>query len=56
MERLLETLVGVGYLTKKGSQFGLSSMANTFLVRGKPTFMGTFADDNILTLPSGKAC
>ena len=52
MERLLETLVGVGYLTKKGSQFGLSSMANTFLVRGKPTFMGTFADETILTLPS----
>src|SRR5262245_48392481 len=52
MSRLLDALVGVGYLTKKGSQFGLSPLANTFLVRTKPSFMGTFADETVMTLPS----
>src|SRR5688572_4679862 len=52
MQRLLEALVGVGYLTKKGSQFGLSPVAKMFLVRGKPTFMGTFSEETTLTLPS----
>ena len=52
MQRLLEALVGVGYLTKKGSQFGLSPVANMFLVRGKPTFTGAFAEETVLTLPS----
>jgi 3-hydroxy-5-methyl-1-naphthoate 3-O-methyltransferase len=52
MQRLLEALVGAGYLMKKGSQFGLSAIASTFLVRGKPTFMGTFAEESALTLPS----
>ena len=52
MQRLLEALVGVGYLTKKGSLFGLTPAASTFLVRGKPTFMGTFAEETVLTLPS----
>ena len=52
MQRLLEALVGVGYLTRKGSQFGLSPVSSKFLVREKPTFMGTFADETVLTLPS----
>jgi ubiquinone/menaquinone biosynthesis C-methylase UbiE len=52
MQRLLEALVGVGYLMKKGSQFGLSAIASTFLVRGKDTFMGTFAEETAMTLPS----
>ena len=52
MQRLLEALVGVGYLKKKGSQFGLSPVAKMFLVRGKPTFMGSFSEETTLTLPS----
>ena len=52
MQRVLETLVGVGYLTRKGSQFGLSPMASTYLVRTKHTFMGTLADETMMSLPS----
>ena len=52
MSRLLDVLVCVGYLTKKGSQFGLTPVASTFLDRSKPTYMGTFADETVMSLPS----
>ena len=40
VERLLDALVGMEYLTKRGSQFGLMPVADTFLVRTKASFMG----------------
>src|ERR1051325_8735061 len=33
VERLLDALVGMGYVTQKGAQFGLTPVAGTFLVR-----------------------
>src|SRR6185436_10921946 len=38
VERLLDALVGMGYLTKRGSQLGLSPIADMFLVRTKHTY------------------
>src|SRR5207237_4080516 len=51
VERLLDALVGMEYLTKRGSQFGLAPVADTFLVRTKPSFMGAMADESRITLP-----
>jgi ubiquinone/menaquinone biosynthesis C-methylase UbiE len=51
LERLLEALVGMGYLTKRGDQFALTPVSDTFLVRGKPSFMGDMADESRMTLP-----
>ena len=50
VERLLDALVGIGYLTKRGTQYGLAPIANTFLVRTKPSFIGTMADEARITL------
>src|SRR5262245_56377769 len=52
LERLLETLVGIGYLTKRGVQFSLTPVADTFLVRTKHTFIGAMADETRITVPS----
>ena len=51
LERMLDALTGLGYLTKRGSRFGLSPTAQTFLVRGKPAFLGAMADESRMTLP-----
>src|SRR5262245_24779349 len=51
LERLLEALVGIGYLTKKGALFGLTPIAAAFLVRDKPSFIGAMADETRITLP-----
>jgi ubiquinone/menaquinone biosynthesis C-methylase UbiE len=51
IERLLDALVGMGYVTKRGSQLGLTPVAATFLVSTKPTFIGAMADESRITLP-----
>ena len=51
VERLLDALVGMDYLTKKANQFGLTPVADTFLVRTKPSFMGAMARESQMTLP-----
>src|SRR5215813_13937667 len=51
LERLLEALVGMGYLTKRSTQFGLTPVADTFLVRGKPSFIGAMTDESRMTIP-----
>src|SRR5262249_44861878 len=51
LERLLDSLAGVGYLTKRGSQYGLTPVSDTFLVRTKPSYLGGMANEARLTLP-----
>src|SRR5207253_2640665 len=51
LEGLLDALVGIGYLTKKGTQFGLTPVADTFLVKTKPSYIGAMADESQITLP-----
>src|SRR5437764_1164127 len=51
LERLLDALVGVGYLTKRGTQFGLTPVSDTFLVKTKPSYIGAMADESQITLP-----
>jgi ubiquinone/menaquinone biosynthesis C-methylase UbiE len=51
LERLLDSLAGIGYLTKRGSQYGLTPVSDTFLVRTKPSYMGGMANEARLTLP-----
>jgi ubiquinone/menaquinone biosynthesis C-methylase UbiE len=51
VERLLETLVGMEYLTKRGTQFALAPIADTFLNRAKPSFIGPMADELRITMP-----
>jgi ubiquinone/menaquinone biosynthesis C-methylase UbiE len=50
VERLLDALVGMGYLTKRGKQLGLAPVADMFLVRSKPSFIGSMADESRMTL------
>jgi ubiquinone/menaquinone biosynthesis C-methylase UbiE len=50
-ERLLDALVGMEYLTKKGTQYGLMPLADTFLVRTKPSYIGAMADETRITMP-----
>jgi 3-hydroxy-5-methyl-1-naphthoate 3-O-methyltransferase len=50
-ERLLDALVGMEYLTKKGTQYGLTPLADTFLVRTKPSYIGAMADETRITMP-----
>jgi 3-hydroxy-5-methyl-1-naphthoate 3-O-methyltransferase len=42
IERLLDALVAMGYLNKKGKNYGLSPISKTFLVNGKESYMGGF--------------
>jgi len=51
VERLLDALVGMEYLTKRGSQYALRPVADTFLVSTKHTFIGGMADETRITLP-----
>jgi ubiquinone/menaquinone biosynthesis C-methylase UbiE len=48
-EHLLDALTGLGYLNKKNGNYGLEPVAEQFLVKGKPTYMGAFAYETKLT-------
>ncbi len=41
--RLLDALVGLGYLTKNGNRYGLKPVSEKFLVRGKESYLGDSA-------------
>lgn len=49
MERLLDALVGLGYLGKNGNTYRLKPIAERFLVRGKESYMGDFVHETRLT-------
>jgi ubiquinone/menaquinone biosynthesis C-methylase UbiE len=51
LERLLDAVVGLGYLTKKGSQYGLTPLSDTFLVRGRDSYMGDERSVCPVTIP-----
>lgn len=51
VERLLDALVGMGYLTRRGAQLALTPVAEIFLVSTKHTFIGAMADESRITLP-----
>ena len=51
LEHLLEALAAMGYLTKRGTQYGLTPVSDTFLVRTKPSYMGAMADETRMTIP-----
>jgi len=51
LEHLLEALAAMGYLTKRGTQYGLTPVSDTFLVRTKPSYMGAMADEARMTIP-----
>lgn len=51
VEHLLDALVGMGYLTKKGSQYGLTPVADTFLVRTRQSYIGALTEESRMTLP-----
>lgn len=40
---LLDTLVGLGYLKKKGDRYGLEPISKTFLIRDKEPYLGGMA-------------
>ncbi len=43
VERLLDALVGLGYLNKKVNGYGLEPISKTFLIHGKESYMGGMA-------------
>ncbi|HVF89703.1 MAG TPA: methyltransferase [Blastocatellia bacterium] len=43
MERLLDALVAIGYLTRKGERYGLAPVSEKFLVSTGQTYMGGMA-------------
>src|SRR5262249_20178680 len=49
--RLLDSLAGMGYLAKRGTQYSLTPVSDTFLVRTKPSYMGAMANETRMTLP-----
>src|SRR5262249_109443 len=51
LERLLDALVGIGYLTKRGVQYGLMPVADTFWVRTKHSYIGDMVDETRITVP-----
>ncbi len=52
IDRLLNALVGIGYLTKKGNRYELEPIAREFLVRGKATYRGDMAQTTRLVWES----
>ena len=48
-EHLLDALTGLGYLSKKNGNYKLEPVADNFLVKGKPAYMGAFAYETRLT-------
>lgn len=51
VEHLLDALVGMGYLTKKATKYGLTPESDSFLVRNRHTYLGAFAEESRMTLP-----
>ena len=51
VERLLDALIGMEYLNRRGTQLSLTPVAETFLVSTKHTFIGAMADESRITLP-----
>jgi ubiquinone/menaquinone biosynthesis C-methylase UbiE len=51
-EHLLDALAGLGYLKKRGDQYGLAPIAEKFLVRGKEAYIGGFVYETKLTWPA----
>jgi ubiquinone/menaquinone biosynthesis C-methylase UbiE len=47
-ERLLDALVGLGYLKKRDTEYALDPIAEKFLVRGKETYLGGMAYTTML--------
>ena len=43
--RLLDALVGLGYLSKKDNNYYLEPVSKRFLVRGQPTFLGPMVNE-----------
>jgi ubiquinone/menaquinone biosynthesis C-methylase UbiE len=50
-ERLLDALVGLGFLTKKSDKYGLDPVSEQFLLKSKPTYIGGFAWEAKMTWP-----
>jgi ubiquinone/menaquinone biosynthesis C-methylase UbiE len=50
--RLLDALVGLGYLNKNGAEYGLEPVAAKFLVKGNDTYMGGIVFETKLAWPS----
>jgi ubiquinone/menaquinone biosynthesis C-methylase UbiE len=48
VEHLLDALVALQYLTKKGDKYGLTPVSDAFLVKTKPSYMGAFAEETAL--------
>src|SRR5262249_49142677 len=48
MEHLLDALVGLEYLSKKGDKYALEPVAAAFLVQGREPYIGSFADESKL--------
>lgn len=46
---LLDALTAMGYLNRKGENYGLEPISDKFLVRSKPSFIGDFALTTALT-------
>jgi 3-hydroxy-5-methyl-1-naphthoate 3-O-methyltransferase len=51
MEHLLDSLVAIGYLNKKGDRYGLEPLAETFLVSSKESYLGGFVYETKMTAP-----
>ncbi|HSE84337.1 MAG TPA: methyltransferase [Thermodesulfobacteriota bacterium] len=49
VERLLNALVGLGYLKKNGNKYRLEPVSEKFLVQGKDSYMGGFTHETRLT-------
>ncbi|HEX3036304.1 MAG TPA: class I SAM-dependent methyltransferase, partial [Thermodesulfobacteriota bacterium] len=49
VERLLNALVGLGYLRKNGNKYKLEPVSEKFLVQGKDSYMGGFTHETRLT-------
>jgi len=43
--RLLDALVGLGYLSKKNNSYDLEPVSERFLVRGQPTYLGPMVNE-----------
>jgi ubiquinone/menaquinone biosynthesis C-methylase UbiE len=43
--RLLDALVALGYLNRRGTNYGLEPVARAFLVRTEPAYLGDFANE-----------
>ena len=48
LEMLLNALVGIGYLNKSGTQYGLEPVSAAFLIKNKEPYLGAFAEETKL--------